>query len=136
MEESRRLVQPRPRHPPLIEPDVRFSLIRLACASATSCLAVGNLAGNFWFPLPNDGISSSLIERETGNAWLGMPRLRFSTSDGYGGLGLSAVACAGADHCVIVGSQATGKESRTMTLVLEDAGNGWTMVSSLNVTSW
>ncbi len=92
----------------------------VSCASSTNCIAVGSLF-----------TGQTVIEQKTGNAWILLPRLTLSTSD-INGLNLYGVACAGADHCFIVGDQFIGYGSVRKTLIVENTGSGWLLVGSPN----
>jgi hypothetical protein len=103
-------------------------LIGLTCISATQCIAVGTVGGG-----------ESVIEQRTGSGWILLPRLTLSTSEPsyLANVDLESVACAGAGHCVIVGAQYIGVYANATgngkTLIAENTGSGWAVVSTPNV---
>jgi hypothetical protein len=69
----------------------------VSCASAASCLAVGN-----WSPVAGGGVPTyGLAERWNGTAWA---VLRTPNPGGSGLTSLNAIACSSADQCVAVGN--------------------------------
>jgi hypothetical protein len=94
-------------------------LYAVTCASADDCWAVGSYTDAA-------GAGQTLIEQDTGNGWTVVSS---PTPSGGTNVGLDGVACAGAGDCWAVGSYTvTGNSFQT--LIEEDAGNGWSIVSS------
>ena len=102
--------------------DALGALSGVTCASATNCIAVGNYAGGL----------DPLIEQKIGNAWMPVPRLNISSSEPYS-LKLNGAACAGGDHCLIVGAQFIGSPTVSKTIIVENTGSVWAPVSSPNI---
>jgi hypothetical protein len=103
-------------------------LIGVTCTSATQCIAVGTVGGG-----------ESLIEQRTGTGWILLPRLTLSTTEPsyIATVDLESVACAAAGHCVLVGAQYIGEYANATgngkTLIAENSGSGWAVVSTPNV---
>jgi hypothetical protein len=93
----------------------------VACASPTHCFAVGSYFVSASHP-------KTLIEETTGSGWTIVPSP--NPSD-WGGTGrLSSVACASGTHCIAVGFYQKGGTQKT--LIEENFGGSWTIVSSPN----
>jgi len=104
------------------------ALIGVTCATATRCIAVGSVGGG-----------QSVIEERTGSGWILRPRLTLDTDEPsyLATVDLESVACAGDHHCVLVGAQYIGAyangASNGKTLIAEDTGSGWAVVTTPNV---
>jgi hypothetical protein len=92
----------------------------VTCVSLTNCIAIGNLF-----------TGGSVIEQRAGNAWMLLPGLSLDTRE-INGMNLSGVACTGGDRCFIVGDQFIGYGAAHKTLIAENAGAGWKLVTSPN----
>jgi hypothetical protein len=103
-------------------------LIGVTCTSATQCIAVGTVGGG-----------ESVIEQRTGTGWILLPRLTLITIEPsyLATVDLESVACAGAERCVLVGAQYIGAYANGTgngkTLIAENTGSGWAVVSTPNV---
>jgi hypothetical protein len=104
------------------------ALIGVTCSSATRCIAVGSVGGG-----------QSVIEERTNSGWILLPRLTLSTTEPsyIATVDLESVACADAGHCVLVGAQYIGEYANATgngkTLIAENSGSGWAVVSTPNV---
>jgi hypothetical protein len=108
----------------LVEPAAKSDgyLGGVTCASDEYCVAIGWYAGG-----------DTLVEEKRDGAW---QILRDAPNSSLGhALGLSGIACPSVTHCVIVGTQYIGVGSSLgTTLIEENNGNGWTIVTSPNAT--
>jgi hypothetical protein len=106
------------------------ALLGVTCTSDTRCIAVGSVGGG-----------TSVIEQRTSSGWVLLPRLTLSTSEPsyLATVDLESVACAGLGRCVIVGAQYIGAYANGAghgkTLIAENTGSGWAVVSSPNVAA-
>ena len=94
------------------------NLSGVACASVTSCVAVGV-----------DGTRVLTAQRWDGSSWSVVPMLAPAAATAAT---ISGVACASATSCVAVGSSSSG--STTSTLVEQWDGTSWSIVSSPNAS--
>jgi hypothetical protein len=91
----------------------------VSCVSASDCWAVGQ----------------SVIERDTGGGWGIVPGPTPWGGPGGWDDSLSGVTCASAGDCSAVGDQVyatAGGHGYVYTLIEQDTGSGWTIVSSPN----
>jgi len=107
-------------------PFVENALEAVTCPSPGRCIAVG------WSKDYTKGLYSTLIEENTGSGWKIVSSPGLTT-----GLGsrLYGVACATPGRCIAVG-QTQDLASRSKTLILENAGNSWTIVPSPNAIAF
>jgi hypothetical protein len=94
-------------------------LYGVACASATSCWAVGS----------GGSASQALIEHWDGTSWTidSSPNLPTSST-------LSAVTCVSASQCWAVGNISGGFGSATQTLIEQWNGTSWSVITSPNTS--
>jgi hypothetical protein len=94
----------------------------VTCVAPRKCIAVGTSENAGSNPL-------TLIEEDDGSGWTIVPSPNASD---FGGVGvLNAVACATPAYCVAVG-QYEAENGYSQTLIEEDSGQGWTLMSSPN----
>jgi hypothetical protein len=94
-------------------------LAQVACASATTCIAVGN------YVTASD--TKTLVEQSSGTSWaiVASPNAAGATKSV-----LSGVSCPGSTTCIAVGDSVS--PSSTSTLVEQWNGTSWSIVSSPN----
>ncbi|MGP8160146.1 MAG: hypothetical protein ACLQGJ_02825 [Candidatus Dormibacteria bacterium] len=95
----------------------------VTCVEAGDCWAVGNAGDSDGGPVTN---GATLIEQDTGAGWsiVSSPNPPGDTDSR-----LLAVTCVSADDCWAVG-YSTDADLDNYTLIEQDAGSGWTIVSS------
>jgi hypothetical protein len=105
--------------PPAPSGSVNSQLAAVTCVTVNDCWAVGDSN-------PADSGTQSLIEQNAGSGWSIV-----SSPDPSGSLfsQLTGVACVTADECWAVGYSSAYNAS-SQTLIEEDTGGGWTIVSS------
>jgi hypothetical protein len=103
-------------------------LSAVTCVSAQDCWAVGGVGGQ-------DGAGGVLLEHYAAGAWAAVssPAITGNPNDTF-----SAISCATADDCWVVGSTGGPQTATAPTqqpLVLHYAGDGWTQVPTPEITS-
>jgi hypothetical protein len=101
-------------------------LYGVACDPAGNCWAVGYYGYN------SSGRAQTFIETNTGSGWIVVSSPNTSPSEDNT---LSAVACATIDVCWAVGNYGNNSNGHLQTLIEENTGGGWTIVSSPNSSS-
>jgi hypothetical protein len=98
-------------------------LYGVTCPGPGQCWAVGASAIT---------VDQTLIEQDTGNGWAIVSSPNTSSSQNNG---LKGVTCAGASDCWAVGGAANGSVGNDQTLIEQDTGSGWAIVSSPNTST-
>jgi hypothetical protein len=105
----------------------------VTCVSSSHCIAVGQVK-NY-----TRDLTQTLVEENTGNGWTIIQSPNVNTSAAQEATPvlseLSGVACGDTTHCVAVGSYSVSA-SLSKTLIEENNGGGWTIVSSPNPADW
>jgi hypothetical protein len=96
------------------------TLSGVACASATSCFAVGTSSTN-----ATSGTSKTLVEQWNGTAW-SIATVPSPTGVAFAGFG--GVSCPSSSSCFAVGQYSTGSDYKT--LVERWNGTSWSIVAS------
>jgi len=97
------------------------TLRSVACTSASDCWAVG-------YVTPNGGATQPLIEQGTDSGWT---TVSSPSPSGSTDTELYSVTCASSGNCWAVGYN-TAPTGGSQTLIEQDSGSGWSIVSSPN----
>ena len=95
------------------------SLAAVACVTSTNCWAAGYYYESTGF--------KTLIEQYAGSGWAVVPS---GTPDGVQVASLTGLTCASATDCWAVGSYYLQGTGSAITLIEQDSGSGWSIVSS------